>query len=170
MPEHFRRHLLIALWLGIVCLPVIFFALRRGRRTFFKNMMSGCAVLLLVLVCASWVILGLIRFAGLEMEWRGGYVPIVTWQQDQAGFRRPGTQPQRANQTAHTARRDPTNQCQLAGISRAKRRRHLQRPAHHHQLAGLGSKAIMAAGVRRRLLVVRAGGHTRVHAGAAPRR
>jgi outer membrane protein assembly factor BamB len=86
MPEHFRRHLLIALWLGIIFLPVIFFALRRGRRTFFKNIMSGCAVLLLALVGASWVILGLIRFAGLEMEWRGGYVPIVTWHKTKPDF------------------------------------------------------------------------------------
>src|SRR5882724_3629792 len=86
MPEHFKRHLIIGLLLGIFLLPLIFIALRRGRRTVLKNLMSGCAMFLLLLVGCSWVILALIRFAGLEMEWRGGYVPIVTWHKTKPDF------------------------------------------------------------------------------------
>ena len=32
------------------------------------------------------MILALIRFAGLEMEWRGGYVPVVTWNKTKPDF------------------------------------------------------------------------------------
>ncbi len=41
---------------------------------------------LLAIVCAAWVILFLMKFAGLEMEWMGGYVPVVTWNKTKPDF------------------------------------------------------------------------------------
>src|ERR1700761_6601624 len=84
MPEHFKIKLIIGLIAALVLLPALLLWLRRGKRTFFKKLLSGFAVLLLLLDCSAWVILFLLRFGGLEMEWRGGYVPVVTWHKTKA--------------------------------------------------------------------------------------
>ncbi len=86
MPEHFKIRLVTGLLIALVVLPLGVLLLRRGRRSFFKKMLSGCAMFLLAIVCSAWVILGLMRYAGLEMEWMGGYVPVVTWNKTKPDF------------------------------------------------------------------------------------
>lgn len=79
MPEHFKIALIRGLIIAVIVLPVILLFLRRGPRNWFKRLVSGCTILLLVLVCAAWVILFLLHQNLVELEWRGGYVPVVTW-------------------------------------------------------------------------------------------
>src|SRR5271155_1623442 len=86
MPEHFRNHLIITLAVGLVVLPLGLLLLRRGPRTRLKKFASISATLLLGLVCAAIIALLLIRYAGLEMEWRGGYVPVLTWSKTKPDF------------------------------------------------------------------------------------
>src|SRR5579883_2618147 len=86
MPEHFKVKLITGLIVALFVLPALLLLLRRGRRTFFKKFLSAFSALLLVLVCASWVILFLLKYGGLEMEWRGGYVPVVTWRKTKPDF------------------------------------------------------------------------------------
>jgi outer membrane protein assembly factor BamB len=86
VPEHFKIHLIFSLLAGLFLLPGALFLLRRGRPNSFKRILSGVASVLFVGVCASFVILLLIRFGGLEMEWRGGYVPSLTWKKTRPDF------------------------------------------------------------------------------------
>ena len=86
MPEHFKIKLVTGLLVALFLLPLGLFLLRRGPRTFFKKLISATAVLLLMVVCSALILLLLIRFGGLEMEWRGGYVPIVTWKKTKPDF------------------------------------------------------------------------------------
>ncbi|MDB6022010.1 MAG: WD40-like repeat-like protein [Pedosphaera sp.] len=86
MPEHFKIKLITGLIIAVIVLPVLLLLLRRGRRTLFKKLLGGFGYCLLVLVCGAWIILGLIRFAGLEMEWRGWYVPVLTWNKTKPDF------------------------------------------------------------------------------------
>src|SRR5580704_9361640 len=86
MPEHFKHKLIIGLIIGLIVLPVVISLLRRGVRTWFKKLLAGGAMFLLAIDVAAIVILLLIRFGGLEMEWRGGYVPVVTWNKTKPDF------------------------------------------------------------------------------------
>src|SRR5258708_4816364 len=86
MPEHFKIQLVTGLIVALIVLPALLLLLRRGQRTRIKKILGVFAGLLLAVVCSAWVILFLIGFAGLEMEWRGGYVPIVTWQKTKPDF------------------------------------------------------------------------------------
>ncbi len=86
MPKHFLIHLIITLAVLVVALPLTLFLLRFGPRTWKKKFTGILASLLLGLVCAAIGILLLIRYAGLEMEWRGGYVPVLTWRKTKPNF------------------------------------------------------------------------------------
>ena len=80
MPEHFRNHLAIALVIAAVLLPFVGLVLfRRGKRTRFRRFLFLCTMLLQVTVCGAIIILLLIQYGNLELEWRGGYVPVLTW-------------------------------------------------------------------------------------------
>src|SRR5262249_45408703 len=52
----------------------------------WKRFASMCGFLILGLDCAAIVALLLIQFGGLEMEWRGGYVPVLTWRKTKPDF------------------------------------------------------------------------------------
>jgi len=86
MPEHFRVQLIIGLIVGLTLLPPMLLLLRRGLRTRTKRFVSFVCSFLFVLVCAAIIILLLIRYGGLEMEWRGGYVPVLTWKKTKPDF------------------------------------------------------------------------------------
>ena len=86
MPEHFRTKLIFGLVAGLILLPPLLLLLRRGKRGFLKSALKWFALFLLVVDVAAVIILLLIRYAGLEMEWRGGYVPMVTWQKTKPDF------------------------------------------------------------------------------------
>ncbi len=86
MPEHFKNHLIISLSAALFLLPLGFVLLRRGPRTRIKKFATIFIALLFSLVCAAIVSLLLIRYGGLEMEWRGGYVPVLTWKKTKPDF------------------------------------------------------------------------------------
>lgn len=86
VPEHFRIKLMWGLTIAVILLPVLLYVLRGGSRTRSKTIFRGFLYFLLVLVIAAWGIVGLIKYANLEIEWRGGYVPIVTWNKTKADF------------------------------------------------------------------------------------
>ncbi len=86
MPDHFRIHLLYNLFAGLFLLPIALVLLRRGPRTRLMRLLRVASATLLGFVCASFLILLLIRFAGLELEWRGGYVPALTWNKTKPDF------------------------------------------------------------------------------------
>src|SRR5581483_12061884 len=86
MPEHFRFHLIVTLAVAMLLLPLGLLLLRRGPRTRIKKIANILCSLLLGLVWSAIVILLLIRYAGLAMEWRGGYVPVLTWNKTKADF------------------------------------------------------------------------------------
>ena len=86
MPEHFRIHLIVTLVTGLFLLPPGLLLLRRGPRNRMSRIASHLCALLLALVCSAIVVLLLIHYAGLEMEWRGGYVPILTWNKTKPDF------------------------------------------------------------------------------------
>lgn len=86
MPDHFRIRLIVALGVAAVVLPLIVFLLRGGARTRKKQFASVVASALLGLVFGAIAILLLIRYGGLEMEWRGGYVPVLTWKKTKPDF------------------------------------------------------------------------------------
>ncbi|HEX3801174.1 MAG TPA: PQQ-binding-like beta-propeller repeat protein [Verrucomicrobiae bacterium] len=86
IPQHFEIALIRGLLIAIVVLPVLVWALRRGQRNRIKKFFGGCAWFFLGAVVFAWVILFLIRFGGLEIEWRGGYVPVVTWNKTKTDF------------------------------------------------------------------------------------
>lgn len=86
MPEHFRIQLIVTLVVALFSLPLGLFLLRRGRRTRGKKIASILGTVLFGLVCSAIAILLLIRYGGLEMEWRGGYVPVLTWKKTKTDF------------------------------------------------------------------------------------
>jgi outer membrane protein assembly factor BamB len=79
VPEHFRIHLIFTLVAGVVLLPAAILLLRLGRRNKIKRLLSVVFSTLLGVVLAAWGTLFLLRYGGLEMEWRGGYIPALTW-------------------------------------------------------------------------------------------
>jgi outer membrane protein assembly factor BamB len=84
MPEHFIRLLCIVLPSLFVVLPALFFLLRRGKRSRIKAVFRVLSGLLFALDCAAIVLLLMIQFGSLELEWRGGYVPMPTWKKTRA--------------------------------------------------------------------------------------
>src|ERR1700722_18198547 len=80
MPEHFRNKLAVALIVAVVLLPFVAMLIRRRgkpskKRTFFFL----SAFLLEGVVCAAIIAMLLVQFGSLELEWRGGYIPVLTW-------------------------------------------------------------------------------------------
>src|SRR5262249_29656296 len=59
--------------------PVGLLLLWIGPRKLLKKLLGTLGILLFSLLYAAGVIWLLIRFAGLEVEWRGGYVPALTF-------------------------------------------------------------------------------------------
>jgi len=79
MPAHFIRLLAVILTALFVLLPALFFRLRRGKRPRLRAMLRVFAALFFLVDCAAIVLFLLILCGSLELEWRGGYVPIPTW-------------------------------------------------------------------------------------------
>src|ERR1700722_4858307 len=79
MPDHFKRLLVVILTALFVLLPVFFLLLRKGKRTRTKLFFSIASVLLFLLNCTAIVMFLMIQYGSLELEWRGGYVPMPTW-------------------------------------------------------------------------------------------
>lgn len=86
MPEHFKIHLIISLVVALFLLPLGLFLLRRGTRTRIKRILSVFGTVLFGLVCSAMVILFLLHCGVLEMEWRGGYVPVLTLNKTKPDF------------------------------------------------------------------------------------
>jgi outer membrane protein assembly factor BamB len=86
VPEHFKIALYRGLIIAAILLPLIIFLLRRGKRTWFKRSLGCTAIFFLMVVYTAFVLLFLIHIDVLEMEWRGGYVPIVTRHKTKADF------------------------------------------------------------------------------------
>lgn len=51
----------------------------RSRRTLGKKLLATLGILLFCIPYLALVIFLLIKFAGLQIEWRGGYIPALTW-------------------------------------------------------------------------------------------
>lgn len=79
MPEHFRKLLVTYLAAAFVLIPLVLWLLWRGKRARWKRILGAFLVFDYALVLGAIVLLLLIRFDSLELEWRGGYVPMPTW-------------------------------------------------------------------------------------------
>jgi outer membrane protein assembly factor BamB len=80
MPEHFRNKLAVALIVAAVVIPfLVLLLLRRGARTKTRKFLLLSGILAQAGVCGAIIILLLIQYGGLELEWRGGYIPVLTW-------------------------------------------------------------------------------------------
>src|ERR1051325_5421183 len=87
MPEQFRIRLVVILLVAtFLVLPACLMLVRRGARTRLKRFLFVSAAGLLALTCSALVILLLLRFGVLELEWRGGYVPVLTQKKTKADF------------------------------------------------------------------------------------
>jgi outer membrane protein assembly factor BamB len=86
MPEHFRIKLIASLIIGLLLLPFWLRRLAYGKQTLRRRILGVFVGFLFGCVCTSWLLLGLIKYGGLELEWRGGYVPVATWRKTKADF------------------------------------------------------------------------------------
>src|ERR1041385_6292162 len=85
--EQFRLRLVVILLVAtFLVLPACLMLVRRGARTRLKRFLFVSAAGLLALTCSALVILLLLRFGVLELEWRGGYVPVLTQKKTKADF------------------------------------------------------------------------------------
>lgn len=79
MPDHFKKLLCILLPSLFVALPALFLLLRRGKRSWLKAAFRAVGAFLFILDCAAIVLFLMVQYGSLELEWRGGYVPMPTW-------------------------------------------------------------------------------------------
>jgi outer membrane protein assembly factor BamB len=79
MPEHFKKLLTVILASLFVLTPLLFLLLGKGRRSRKKLVFRVLSVLLFALDCTAIVMFLMIQYGSLELEWRGGYVPMPTW-------------------------------------------------------------------------------------------
>ena len=86
MPEHFKIQLVMGLIVALFVLPVFLWLLKFGKRNWFKRLLKGFGSLLLAAVVGALGLLVLIHFGVLEWEWRGGYVPIPTWNKTKTDY------------------------------------------------------------------------------------
>jgi len=71
----------IALRLATLVFPPLgLLLLWRGQQTIGKKLLATFGILLFCIPYLALVIFLLIRFTGLQIEWRGGYIPSLTWQ------------------------------------------------------------------------------------------
>jgi outer membrane protein assembly factor BamB len=70
----------VALRLATILFPPLGLVLLwRSGKSLSKKLLGTSGILLFCLPYLALVILLLIRFAGLQVEWRGGYIPALTW-------------------------------------------------------------------------------------------
>jgi outer membrane protein assembly factor BamB len=70
----------VALRLATIVFPPLGLVLLwRSSRTLGKKLLASFGILLFCIPYLALVIFLLIRFAGLQVEWRGGYLPSLTW-------------------------------------------------------------------------------------------
>jgi outer membrane protein assembly factor BamB len=60
----------------------------RTKRSVFKRILGTFGLLLYSLPYSALIIFLLIRFWGLKVEWRGGYIPALTWKRTAADYDR----------------------------------------------------------------------------------
>ncbi len=60
--------------------PLWLFPIWRSSRSLWRKTLNTIGVGLISLLYVAFVIFLLIQFAGLQIEWRGGYAPALTWQ------------------------------------------------------------------------------------------
>ncbi len=66
--------------------PVGLVCLWRSPRKLWRKILGTLGLAFLSLVYAALIIFLLIQFAGLQIEWRGGYVPALTWQKTSPNY------------------------------------------------------------------------------------
>lgn len=86
MPEHIKFKIIVGLIIAFVLLPVLNRILRQGIRTWYKTTLRLFVLVLYLVDIAGLVILLLMKVSDLELEWRGGYVPVVTWNKTKPDF------------------------------------------------------------------------------------
>jgi outer membrane protein assembly factor BamB len=86
MPEHVKIKIIIGLIVGFIALPLLNRFFRQGIRTWYKTTIRLIILLLFLVDIAGLVIVVLMKVSDLELEWRGGYVPVVTWHKTRPDF------------------------------------------------------------------------------------
>jgi len=76
----------VSLVAAILFPPYGLFLLWRSRRPRGKKILGTLAILFYGILYSAGIVLLLIRFAALEVEWRGGYVPVLTWHKTKPDF------------------------------------------------------------------------------------
>src|SRR4029077_3880593 len=66
--------------------PLMLLLLWRRRRPLWRKILGTVGVLLYVVLYSALIIFLLIRFTGLEIEWRGGYSPALTYHKTRPDF------------------------------------------------------------------------------------
>ena len=86
MPEQFKIKLVIGLFIALFTLPLAIWLLGRGHPARKKRVFQWIAGFFLLIDLSAFAILLLLHIDVLEMEWRGGYVPIVTMSKTKPNF------------------------------------------------------------------------------------
>jgi len=73
-------------WQPLLLPPLGLVLLWRSSRTLGKKLLGSLGIALFSLIYAGVVIFLLVRFCSLGIEWRGGYVPALTWHKTQPDF------------------------------------------------------------------------------------
>lgn len=69
----------VPLRLRILLPPAGIWSLWRSERPLLQKLAGTCGLLLVLLFYVAATIAALVRFTGLEIEWRGGYLPALTY-------------------------------------------------------------------------------------------
>src|ERR1051325_4620227 len=87
MPEQLKLRLVVILLVAtFAVLPLSLVLLRRGARTRLKKFLFVSCIGLLTLTGSALLILWGLRLGVFELEWRGGYVPVLTARKTKADF------------------------------------------------------------------------------------
>lgn len=96
----------IALRLATIFLPPLgLILLWRSPRTLAKKCLGAAGILLFCLPYSALVIFLLVRYCGLQTEWRGGYVPALTWKRTAPDYDK--LEQNRARQATQTPAKNP---------------------------------------------------------------
>ena len=87
MPLHFKVKLLtVLLGLALVVLPLGLLWLRRRPRTRRNKILMVLALVLHGICDVALLIFLFLELGWVDLEWRGGYVPVLTWRKSQPDF------------------------------------------------------------------------------------
>lgn len=127
------------------------FLLWRSPRSVMRKIIYTFGLIFYGIVYLGVIALLLVKFGGAQMDWRGGYIPILTWNKTHTDLE--ALNRSRATQTNATPTTQPTTAPPYWTGSWSKSRRHLRRATHSDQLAARRPQAFVETTLRWRLFL-----------------